>query len=507
MRTKRISGIIFLALLGAAINGQVRQPHSLYFMETIPQISQMNPAFQPRANGYLMLPSVNIDFLSDIAVKDMLQKQDNKWRTPFEKQYDYDMLRKSIGKQAAMFNFGTDIDIIGYGLRVGDGYFSVGISEHISGNFALPGDIFNITDKGFPNGATFDFSPLHFQAIMYKQFLVGYSRKLNDKLTVGMNIKPLFGQFAFATDIQNFNMRTKEVQWDVSTTGNVYSSLPCDVKLDAEGKIEDVKLPYEPSDGFPDKYKFKDWLNDYGKDLFQDYGLAFHNPGIAFDLGVSYRIDERLTASLSVNNLGFISWKEDLNSISFDGKYKIDGLYYDATSDDEIKDLFNKLGESIADAMKYKTENSKFKTALPPVLHAGASYRLTESLSAGLLSRTVFWKNCIRQSFNLSAYFQPYSFVAFNAGATWQMKSNVFLGGGLTFLLGPLQIYILADHVPVYYSSLTIDDKRLELSDNFPIPIPERLKTVTMRVGFNLIFGRHGYTNRPMLDRGKNSWN
>ena len=472
----------------------------------IPQISQINPALQPRANGYLMLPSVNIDFHSDLAFKDVLQQNGNDWYSPVEKQYDYDKLRKSIGKNAAMFNFGTDIDIIGYGLRTGNGYFSFGLSEHISGNFALPGDMFNITEYGFPDKTTFDFSPLCSQAIMYKQFRIGYSHKLNDRLTVGMNIKPLFGQFALKTDIQSFELRTRENQFNLEAKGNVYSSLPVDVITDAKGKIEDVKLKYKDPDA-PDDYNANDWLQDNGGDLFADYGLAFHNPGIAFDLGASYRIDERLTVSASLNNLGFISWKEDLNSISFDGKYKFNGLYFDLSKDDEIEDLFQNLVDSISGAMDYKVKDDRFKTVLPPLLYAGASYRLTESLSVGFLSRSVFWKNCFRQSFNLSAYYQPYSFVAFNAGATWQVKSNVFLGGGMTFLLGPLQIYVLVDHVPVFYSTLTIDDKRLELSDNFPIPIPERLKTVTMRVGFNLIFGRHGYTNRPMLDRGKNSWN
>jgi len=485
---------MILALLGVSINGQVRQPHSLYFMETIPQISQMNPALQPRANGYVMLPSVNIDFVSDLAMKDILQKDGNNWHSPVEKQYDYARLWKSIGKKAAMFNIGTDIDIIGYGLRAGNGYFSFGISEHISSNFALPGDLFNITDKGFPDKTIFDFSPLHYQAITYKQFLIGYSRKVNNRLTVGINIKPLFGQFAIKTDIQNFNLHTKEDQWNINAKGNVYSSLPCDVIMNEENKIDEIKY----RDALDD-YQFKDW--------FQDYGTTFRNPGIAFDLGASYRINERITASLSLNNLGFISWKEDLNSISFDGKYKFNGLYYDLSKDDGVKDLFQNLLDSITDVMNYKVMHNKFKTALPPVLHVGASYQLTESLSAGFLSRSVFWENCFRQSFNLSAYFQPYSFVAFNAGATWQMKSNVFLGGGLTFFLGPLQIYILADHIPVFYSTLTIDGNRLELSDTFPVPIPERMKTVTVRAGLNLIFGKHGYTNKPMLEKRKNSWN
>ena len=164
---------ILTALLGAIVNGQVRQPHSLYFMETIPQISQMNPALQPRANSYVMLPNVNVDLCSDLALKNILQKQGDRWYTPLEKQYDYKKLRRAIGKNAAMFNIGVDVDMLGFGFRTGKGYFSFGLSEHVSGNFALPSDLFKVTDKGFPNGTKLDLSPMRTQGVVYMQFLFG----------------------------------------------------------------------------------------------------------------------------------------------------------------------------------------------------------------------------------------------------------------------------------------------------------------------------------------------
>jgi hypothetical protein len=191
-------------------------------------------------------------------------------------------------------------------------------------------------------------------------------------------------------------------------------------------------------------------------------------------------------------------------------KYAFSGLEYDTSKDDKFKDVMSNLGDSVLAAMDYKIQHDKFKTALAPVFHAGATYSLSKSVSAGFLSRSVFWKNAVRQSFNASVNLQPYSFVAFNAGATWQVKGGVFLGSGLTFFIGPLQIYVLADCIPIRYSNLTIDDERLEYSyknKKHPIPIPERFKTETVRVGVNLVFGKHGYVNKPMLDKGKSSWN
>ena len=495
MKVKKISALIFLTLLGATLNGQVRQPHSLYFMETIPQILQMNPALQPRANGYIMLPNANIDLRGDLAAKDVLQHQGALWYTPFEKNYNYDKLYKSTGKKATMSNNAIDVDVIGFGFRTGNGYFSFGVSEHISANNALPNDLFKISENGFPNGTKLDFSSLGGQEIVYMQWRFGYSGKLNEKLSIGLNVKPLFGQIAVVSKIEKFDIHTGEEQWIIDAKGNIYSSAPIDVITNAEGKIDDI----EDRD-FSD-YKTKDWINDYV--------TALNNPGIAFDFGAAYQVNERLTASASLNNLGFISWENDLNSISFNGKYEFKGIEYDATSDDKIEDLFKNLGDSIVDAMNYKVRNDKFKTPLAPVFHAGASYQLSRAASVGFLSRTVFWKNGVRQSFNTTFSLQPYSFVAMNVGATYQIKSNVYLGGGFTFLLGPLQIYFLADYIPVYYSTLRIihNEKPVEILDRNEISIPERMKTFTFNAGINLVFGRHGYINRPMLDKGKSSWN
>ena len=497
----KISILILSALFTVSVSGQVRQPHSLYFMETIPQISQMNPAFQPRANGYVALPlNFNFDLDFNFAVRDLLQKSGNKWLNPLENHYDYDKLRKSIGNTAMKINFGADIDIIGFGARMGSGYFSFGISEHISSNLLLPSDLFKITEKGLPDETKFDFSSLlNTSVIGYMQIRVGYSGKVNDKLSIGVNIKPMFGHVAIAPKTQNFKLKTGEL-WDLDAKGTVYSSAPVDVTKNDENKI----------DKFSDM-EFRDFSNYKPGDWINNYFLDFNNPGIALDIGAAYQINERFSVSASLNNLGFIAWNNDLNSISFGGKYSFGGVDWDiiATEADEIKELFKSLGDSIVNAMDYSMKNDKFKTMLTPVFNAGASYKLTESVSLGFLSSTAFGKNGVRQNFNASVYLQPYSFVAMNAGINYQIKNFIHLSGGFTIFGGPLQFYLLVDNIPIYYSTLTVDGEKYMISDksSIPVPFPERLKTFTLRMGVNLVFGKHGYINKPMLDKGKSSWN
>jgi len=502
MKMNKISIIIWSTLFAISVNGQVRQPHSLYFMETIPQISQMNPAFQPRANGYVALPvNFNIDLSLGFAVRDFIQKQGTKqkWDLPVEKPFDYDKLRKSIGKNSSMINFGLDLDIIGFGFRAGTGYFSFGISEHVSLNASLPNDVFNITEKGFPAGTTLDFSSLLNTRVMgYMQVLIGYSGKVNDKLTLGMNIKPMFGHAAIVPKTKNFKITTGGESfepWKLNLKSDIYTSGPIDeVVTNEDGNIE--------------KIVFKDFSDYNPVDWINNYVLGFNNPGIALDLGAEYKINERITVSASLNNLGFISWNSDLNSTPINGNYEFNGLEWDVSVTDpkDFKDLYKMLGDSILAAVTYPAKHDKFKTMLPPVLYAGGSYNLTQTISVGLLSRTAFWNNGVCQSFNASVYLQPYSFVAMNLGVNYQVKGSVHLGGGFTIFGGPLQLYLLIDNVPIYYSTLKVNDEKIMLTDKMPFPFPERLKTLTLRVGLNLVFGKHGYINRPMLDKGRNSW-
>jgi len=480
----KINILLCLTLFSVIANGQVRQPHSLYFMETIPQISQMNPAFQPRANGYVMLPGVNVDLISELAVKEILQQQKNNWYLPVQSDYDFKKLWYSIGeKETVSFNSGTDVDIFGYGIRVGAGYFSFGLSEHFIANTTLPSDLFRIAEqRDVPNKKTYDFSPLHAQAMAFMQIRLGYSRKLNDRLTLGVNVKPLFGHAAFVSEVEKFKVVRENSILTSDVRGSVYTSKIID-KIEKDNAEDYYNVIFK---NFEDN-KSMDWIN---------YGADFTNPGVAFDIGAAYQITKRFTVSAALNNLGFVSWKEDVKWLSSNIS-----VSYDEESDVELDEWLAYLKDELNNSFKFREQQDKFTTTLSPVLHAGASYQLFESLSVGLLSRTVFWKNHARQSFNLSGYFQPYSFFALNAGATLQVKGNFYMGGGLTFLLGPLQIYVLADYIPIKYYSLITDD-----GDKIPY-IPEHPKTFTVRTGLNLIFGRHGFANKPMLDRRKNSWN
>ncbi|MDR3094156.1 MAG: DUF5723 family protein [Bacteroidales bacterium] len=490
---KSISYLFFPVLLGIAVNTQAQDPMLFYYMETIPQSNRVNPALQPRANAFLMGPAIRFNLNSDFAVKDILQKNGNQWYSPIEKGFDFDKFRKAVGKKSTMLNASAEVDFWGFGFRTakGKGYFTFELSEHVVAQTALPTDFFNIVNEGFPDGATYDFSPMRMKGMSYLQILIGYSRVINDKLTIGVNLKPILGQVAFTTDIKKFTLNTSVKEWNVDVEGDVYSSIPIE-------PLSEYSSKNNSDEDFPEIKKQNLDAGDYVKKY-----LSLKNPGIAIDLGANYKINERWEVSAALNNLGFIHWGQDLNGLTFNGNYVFNGINHDVTDDDT--DAIEALGDSLKNAIDYRTHHKKFNTTLAPVLYVGGTYRITEAISVGLLSRSTFWKKGYRQSFNLSMNLQPYSFVAFTIGVNQQIKGNTYLGAGFCLNAGPFQFYLVSDYIPIRYSTIRIDNGN-EMGNEIPF-IPERQKEVVIRTGFNILFGQHGYQNRPMLDKGRSSWN
>lgn len=465
---------VFLLAFGTLIRAQ--DPMGLYYMETIPQSSFINPAMQPRANGFVALPSVNQNFKSDIAFKNVFQDVGSEWVSPLSKRYDFSKLKRATGKSID-FQESLDLGLFGLGFRSGRDYISINFGVKNVLQTGIPYDFISIADKGFPSGSVFDFSTLRVKGYSYKELALGYSREWNEKLTLGVKVKPLFGMVAGMTDINSFKLKTSRQVWDVTVSGSISSSAPIEV------------VEAEDSTDFPESVEFKDMESDD----WQGYFGSFDNMGVAFDLGGVYQFTPRWTFSAALVNLGYINWTKDLNTISFNGNYEFDGLYVNGSDEDMGDAAMDALEEDLKTIIDYDVSHKKFNTGLTPEFYAGALYEFTPSITMGVLARSMFQKHNFRQDFNFSANVQPYSFVSINLNYSVRPSGGNGLGTALSLLLGPLQIYAMADYIPTRYSTVNMDGDEFTM---FPYT-----RNLSVKVGLNLIFGRHGYRDRPMLAR------
>jgi hypothetical protein len=476
-RLKKLTLAALFTLSVIQVRAQI--PMSLYYMETIPQSNQLNPGMAPRANFYVSLPSVFAGFQNDVAFKDVLQKvNDHEWVTPLNNQFDYAKLYDKLG-DALNTNLNGNIGIIGLGVRSGRDYFTFQFSEKVVMQSGLPSDLFKIGEIGLPNGTLYDFSTLRIKAYAYKEISLGYTREITDQITLGVHLKPLFGQVAAMTDIESFSLKIGREMYDVSMMSDVYTSMPMTV--------------YSRPNEFPDSTEFNDMD---ASEAVSKYATSFKNPGLAVDLGGIYKLNEDWIFSAALNNLGFINWNEDLNSLHTTGTYHFEGINVTAENWDSLENTLDEIADDLEEVLDHQAGHDKFTTGLTPNVFLGASYRLNHAVTVGALSKSTFQKQNFRQEFALSANYNPYRFVSLNMSLNSRIKGSTYLGMALAWYMGPLQVYLATDHIPLFYSQFETED-----GDKFPIP--ERLKDVNIMLGMNLVFGSKGFRDSPMIGKHK----
>lgn len=469
--------IIFpFLLLSLSMTSVSQNPLSLYFLENVPQSSTLNPALQPRANFYLGIPGVNTIYTSvnsDVS-SGIVQEKDDGVLLIGQEGFDYTDLLNDIGDAANVTAYQTIAPFI-MGFRTKRGYFTFGWTEKVKEELSVPKDLFNILDKGFINGSTYDFSQMATDAKYFREWSLGYSFNFSKNLRFGMHLKFLQGLVAIKSDINDISVQTNNDLWKVSMDGAVYMSAPVYVSYDENGIPSFDSIPSD-----------KTTLIDKG--IFN-----FSNPGFALDFGMAYS-KNKFDFSMALNNLGFIMWKgDDLNSFYANGSYTFESL----DEDEEISDLV----DSIKVAVNFTHGNEAFKMMQRPELYLGARYNLSNTISLGLLSRTVFNRYYTKQDFNASANFNFYHILTTSFNYTLSINGTNALGTGIALRFGPLQFYSAMDYVPYKYKKNTViinpDDP--EYGTEVPI-MPEKFSCFNIMFGFNFIIGANGCHDKPMIE-------
>lgn len=478
---KYISGILLLVCFITTVKAQ--NPMSIYYLETIPQSTFVNPAMAPRANGFFGIPGASAIYTglsSDLRLKDFVQLDNsNQLIMPIKKEFDYNKVYNGLGNA---LNMGVNQSVADFviGFRGNKGYFTFGLFEKVNSSVAVPKAFFQLVDKGLPDGTTFDFSPLGINMQYYREMNVGYSYQFSKKIRVGAHAKLLFGMAALKTDISTFDFYTSKEELSVKLEGDAYVSFPLEITRDENGDPSDVSLPETD--------------NDF---LMNQFGLNLSNPGMAFDIGAVYDYSSDWTFSGSLNDLGFIRWTGDLNSFHFNSTAEFTGLDIDGNNIDSLDNVVNSIIDTITDGIDYELGNKGFSSGLGPKLYLGAQYHVNHYLSMGALSRTTFQRNNFQQEFNLSANLNLYRFLTTTINYSLAINGTSSFGFGFAMRGGPLQFYLISDYLPARYRNYTL---KSETGEESTYPGPSNFQNFNLMLGLNLVFGANGYQDAPMVD-------
>ncbi len=470
MQNKRAGGrapaaatyaIIFLMLvMFQPLKAQVNR--TIYFMDRIPQSSFLNPAHQHDHDYYIGLPmisSLNMNMKSNFAsFSDVIFKHSRydsliTFMHPDADQQNFTSKLRNLNTIAPDMNVG----ILSFGYRRNTSYFSFNIADRASIRANLPRDLILLGLEGNEQfaGRSADFSRFGGELNYFREYSIGYSRLVGERLSLGVRTKLLFGKANLSFTGTHMNLYTDPESYNITLRSefNMDFSMPVTLERNENGGIEDIHSNFDRED------------YSRGNFLFNN-----RNQGLALDIGATYRLTEPLTLYASITDFGFISWKRDVYNLSMDSHFEYEGLDLSPVfdyRDDSVPS--EKLGDTLRGLID--TREERYRSGLPTRIYMGAAWELNSGISLGMLSSSEIYRNSFEQAVTLSAGSDINHWLS--ASVSYSLMNNHFnnLGMGFSVRRRAFNFYMVSDNI---LSTI----------------VPHRKRNVNVWLGINLAFGQ-----------------
>ena len=437
--------VAFIALFCFSISeSQAQYDQTLYNLRSVPQTTLANPAFMPTYDYHFGVPFLSSVYggfgTSGVKYSDAFYK-----RSDDSLAVDIPNINSKI-KEKNNFNARATNQILNFGMRWEDWYFSASISEISDVNMMYSKDLIDLASNGNASriGETYDLGSTSLKALEYREYAIGAAYDLDDQWNVGARVKFLFGKSA---------IHTKEMQGKLTTTPDYYY-------LNTETNMTiNTSLPNGKKDSAD---------VSIGEYLF--YGGNF---GMGFDAGATYKLDDTWSFSASVLDLGWIQydrWLKNYSNENVAWTYKgIDAMQFDGLSNTESEDKLQAIGDSLIDMFQLEETSETFKVMLTAKIYLAANYQLSDIESLGAVLRTEIFNNVLRPSLTLSYARKLDEHFSVIGTYTMANRSYANIGLGVSVNFAPVQFYIT--------------------TDNFVgIIVPDKVKYTNFHMGINIIF-------------------
>jgi hypothetical protein len=374
----------------------------------------------------------------------------------------------------------ASVQTLGVGFQAGsDLYISVDVIDRVNGDFIIPGDLFKLLLKGNEDfiGQTINFSSFDADFQYYREYGLGFSKGIGNNLRIGIKPKFLTGMMAFSMENNSLGLTVNEdYSHTLDADLSAHFSYPFEVYTDSLNRIDDITVD--------DAY----FAN--GKFL-----LNTQNIGFGIDIGATYEIGQRIQVSAAVTDIGFINWKDRVTNLNTKGHFEFNGLNItDLINDTKtLEDLGKEMWDSVKNSFVFTKSNTPFKTYLPARITLGGSINVTKNLSLGILAQGIFTGKQYHQAATLSANLNLWNALSTSLSYTAANSRYDNLGAGIAFRLGVVQLYFIADRIPLMWNKIIFESGKVDTPANWNM--------INIRFGLNLVFGNHVKTksDKPML--------
>ncbi|HLP04479.1 MAG TPA: DUF5723 family protein, partial [Paludibacter sp.] len=436
--------LLYILVLVSSYSSLVaQQVNTLYFMDNVPYRNKLNPAFQPLNNFYFGLTPIGYTGFgignNSLTVKDIIYKDpldpDGPPITFLHPHGNFNNFLKAI-RPNTLIGTNLDLNFLAMGFRTGNSYWNLSVAGKTS--FQL------MASKYISDGHWgLDFSS-------YLEAGLGYSRNWNDRLSIGLKAKYLWG--IMQGQVNN------DVKLD--TSDGLKISGTTNLKLASPLELNPTDLSSIITGG-----------QDIMTELTKPTGT-----GLGLDLGATWKIIPNLTLSAAVVDLGMINWTK--NTRSYTATIQFD-------SNDVTSQLFSPNSDSIMSGILENaigvdsTIGGSYRTYTDPKLNVGLEFGLVkDKITLGLLSRTMMHRGRMFEEVTTSLNLKPLSW--FDLSTSYSLMNGRWsnVGAGLGLRLGFLHMFLGADYVPMRFVRYN--------TFNY---VPSNTKGVNLALGFNIVFG------------------
>lgn len=451
---KKLYLLALAGLLSVFLPAQAQQLRTAYFLDGTPARMALNPALRPM-RGYVNIPGVgalNVAYGTNTLTLDkLLYPRNGKLVTFLDESVPASEFLGSL-KNDNRLNADIDLSILGFGFYSGKGFwsFDLGLRNSVSGN--LPKEIFQFLKEGSSlEGRRYHIEDLDIDVTSYLQASLGYSRPINDRLTVGGKIKFLAGIAQGRMEYNQLDLTMTDQQWAVEADGQFNLILKGVDIADKEGEEE-------------------------GKHILDLGSLDFGTPGPAgygfgIDLGAEYRLLPNLRLSAAIIDLGMIRWNakngvggRSVASYYFNGFDIVNGVDQSTTSSAKFDD-FTRFERSDAESTT---------TTLKTTFVLGGEYSiLQDKIGFGLLFTSQKRAFDFLTEVTVSANFRPLYW--FSASLSYSLVNSKFNTYGLALNFHPswINFFIGTDYMPTHVTKqfMPIKQKRMDVYFGLSIPV------------------------------------
>ncbi len=255
--------------------------------------------------------------------------------------------------------------IFAFGFKVKKNYFTLDISNRLTTEIGLGSDLLKFLAQGNGSemllGKRASFDGLGASLLSYIEYGLGYTRTVNDNLSVGGRLKLLSGIA---------NLKGTDTKIGITTDASDYS-----LTIDGQANIKSSNTAI-----FSDSA----YMNSLDPMRFAKMAYNFSNFGMAVDLGATYKLVDKIVLKASVIDLGFIKWSQGIANYQVQPfSYKFSGI----NLNDVINDKDNSsssLVDSLSSIIKTGKSSESYYTGLPTRIYLGGDYVWNKYLTSGI---------------------------------------------------------------------------------------------------------------------------